>query len=227
VPLLLALLGAPAKALAQQTIINLPSADQTKPGHFFFLHESAFNSWNGDTPNFYTSTNFLTYGVTKRFELATTLYNVGSPTPANQALGVGWKTAQPLGGGARQLTVTAGQMAIVNLAGGGFGLWNYAHLSGRLPGLGTRVAAGISAGPEQLFGEDTVHPIASIEQPLTGKLALVAEWFGGEHAYGDLVPGLVWHDHGFVVIVGYKLSNAPGTATDGLILEVGTTFKLF
>jgi hypothetical protein len=232
--------GLPRAANAQQTIINVPSVDQTKKGRFFYLHESQLRDWGGN--RYWQTTNFFTYGVTERFELALTAYNIGTPVKANQAVAVGWKTAQPVLARSLpkwEIRLGAGQMLPINLRGQGVGLWSYGQASVRLPATRTRVMAGVSRGPNQLFGRDTTHAIASVEQPLdalgraiggpvgdvVGHTAIVAEWFSGRHEFGDFVPGLNWHDdNGWVVILGYKFSNAPGRADDGIILEIGKTF---
>ncbi|MBU6166868.1 MAG: hypothetical protein KGQ52_12190 [Alphaproteobacteria bacterium] len=235
---LLAVLCAPAAA--QQTIINVPSIEQTKHGKFFFLHESQLRDWDGN--RYWQTTNFFTYGVTDRFELALTTYNLGTPAKPNQAVAPGWKTAQPVLAKSLpkwELKLGAGQMLPFNLRDGRVGLWSYGQASARLPGLGTRLMGGISHGPANLFGRNTTHAIASIEQPLTGlgravggpvgavlaDTALVAEWFSGTHEFGDFVPGVNWHNKaGWVVILGYKFSNKPGRRDDGMIIEIGKTF---
>ena len=229
-----------AAAHAQQTIINVPSVEQTKEGRFFYLHESQVRAW--DHNDYWLTTNFFTYGLTKRFEVALTTYNIGTPTKANQAIGLGWKTAQPLWENSLpqwEIKLGAGQMMPINLRGKGVGLWSYGQASFRLPTVGTRLMGGISNGPDELFGKNTTHFIGSVEQPLTGlgqaiggglgkiigETAIVAEWFAGSHEFGDFVPGVNWHDdNGWVVIFGYKFSNTPGRQNDGIIIEIGKTF---
>jgi len=213
---------------AQQTIVNLPSADQTPAGHFFFLHESQARPWDPDT--FWNATNFLTYGVTNTFELCLTTYNLeiagNAPRKPYSAVGFGYKTAQPLfhdaleqaGLSELEPKATFGQMVTVSLDGLGSGLWSYGHLSFRLPVLHTRLAAGISMGSRQIFGGEArqfiatnkINFIGSIEHPITKEFGLVAEWFAGEHEMGDLVPGFIYHNkqHEFVIILGYKISNS-------------------
>ena len=230
---------APRPARAQQTIINIPSVDQTAKGRFFYLHESQLRDW-GDS-RFWQTTNFLTYGLAERFELAVTTYNVGSPRLPTSAVAPGWKTAQPILRGrlpAWELTLGAGQMYPVSLRGRGVGVWSYAQGALRLPGVRTRLMGGVSNGPGLLFGKPTTHVITSYEQPLealgrrlggrvgdaVGHMTLLGEWWSGTHDFGDFVPGINYHTKSIVVIVGYKLSNAPGTRSDGLILEVGRTF---
>lgn len=221
----LALALAPAGAAAQQTIINVPSVDQTPRGRFFALHETQLRSW--EPKPYWVSTNFLTYGLTDRVELAATVYNVGVPSKPYQAVALGWKTAQPLFRKALprwEITVGAGQMLPVSLTGKGDGLWNYAQVAWRLPVARTRLMAGISDGTRNLFGQRTTHFIGSFEQPLAGHWNLLGEWWSGTHDFADFVPGLNYHWGTNVVIVGYKFSNIPGSTGDGLILEIGRTF---
>jgi hypothetical protein len=213
---------------AQQTIINVPSVDQTAKGRFFYLHESQIRQWDG--VDYWQTTNFLTYGLTDRFELATTVYNVGSPALPTTTVGIGWKTAQPLlrrALPALNLTVGAGQMLQQSLRGRGTGVWSYAQFAGVIPTTKTRLMLGVSDGPANLFGKHTTHAIASYEQPLDRwipNVSLLGEWWSGTHDFGDFVPGINYHTKRMVVILGYKISNAPGSRTDGLILEIGRTF---
>lgn len=213
---------------AQQTLINVPSVDQTPKGRFFALNESQIRAWGGD--RYYQSTNFLTYGLTDRFELATTLYNVGSPALPTTTLGVGWKTAHPVLRGAApalNLTVGAGQMLQSSLRGRGLGVWSYGQISNVMPTTKTRLMVGASRGPANLFGKNTLHFISSIEQPIDRLIPhtnLVAEWWSGTHEFGDLVPGLNFHSKSLVVILGYKISNKRGSSSDGVVLEFGRTF---
>ena len=68
---------------AQQTIVNVPSDNVTPRGQHFYLHESQL-LWNRGRGG-YNTTNFYTYGLTDRTELAVTQYNVdsaGSPDAA-------------------------------------------------------------------------------------------------------------------------------------------------
>ncbi|MCU0648600.1 MAG: hypothetical protein MUF00_11430 [Gemmatimonadaceae bacterium] len=213
---------------AQQTIINVPSVDQTTKGKFFALHESQIRAWDG--VDYYQTTNFLTYGLTDRFELATTVYNVGSPALPISTVGLGWKTAQPILRGALprwDVTVGAGQMLQLSMRGRGTGIWSYGQVAATVPASRTRVMVGVSDGPANLFGKHTTHLIASYEQPIDRiipHVSLLGEWWAGTHEFGDFVPGINYHTKSWVVILGYKISNKPGSRTDGVILEFGKTF---
>jgi len=210
---------------AQQTIINVPSLDQTPRGTNFILHESQVRAWDG-TRYWYT-TNFYTRGLTDRLEFAVTAYNLGSPASRYAAGSVGYKAAWPLrlralAGWRPQVGV--GQMLHLSTRGRGAGVWSYAQGAVTIPGLGTRIMAGASQGTPQVFGERSVHFIGSYEHPVTKHVALLGEWWSGRHEFGDFVPGLNVHWDRWVLIGGYKVSNKPGRATDGLILELGLKF---
>lgn len=230
-----------APARAQQTIINAPSVDQTPEGRVFALHETQWRDWGGES--FWQTTHFLTYGVTARVEAALTVYNVGTPLKRYAAVGLGWKTAQPLDflpAAARRWSpvLGAGQMVPLSLRGRGAGLWSYAQGSVRVPRLQTRLTAGVSNGPANLFGTHTTHLVTSYEQPLHAlghrlggrvghvveHMALLGEWWSGRHEFAEFVPGVNYHHKALVLILGYKLGNAPGTRGDGVIVEVGRTF---
>jgi hypothetical protein len=212
---------------SQQTIINMPSVDQTERGRVFALHESQARNWDG--ASFWYTTNFVTYGVTDNFEAAVTVYNAGSPTAPNTVVGTGWKGRRallPAQQWARTAEVHAfaGQMVLTSVRGKGVGLWNYAALSARAPLARTRFVAGVSNGSRQLFKKQTTHAIVSLEQPLPAHLTFVTEWWSGTHDFADLVPGVTWHSGRWIVVAAYKLSNVPGTRTDGVILELGRKF---
>jgi hypothetical protein len=222
---------------AQQTIINLPSADQTKPGHLFILHETQVRPWEPE--GYWRSTNFITYGITDWLELCTTFYNIdllGRNKPYTAA-GFGYKMAHQLfREQAEDLEVkwTWGQMITTSFDGLGTGLWTYTHASMRLPVLHTRIAAGVSMGSRQVFGgvsesfisSEHINFIGSIEHPITKEFGFVMEWFAGNHEMGDLVPGVIYHDKKseIVMILGYKIGNYGGGITNGIIFEIGKTF---
>jgi hypothetical protein len=207
---------------AQQAIINLPSADITPQGRHFVMHESAlkYRSPNDD----WATTHFYTYGLGRRTEFTTTVYNLERPAMRNLSVGMGLKTAQPLLGarGARhELLVTAGHILPVSLQGAGVGHYTYGHLSGRLPRLQTRVSVGGGYGTRQVFDRNVAVGLFGIEQPLGHHLQFVTEWISGDHAKGFVIPGLLYHRSDWIVVAGYKLPNTRRTIGRGLIFEVG------
>lgn len=197
------------------------------------MHETQARAW-GPKP-FWNTTHFFTYGLADEVELAVTLFNVGVPVLADASLAVGYKGnlslpyLQEVEG-----KLTTGLMAVVSLTGQGVGAWGYALVSGRLPLLQTRLAAGVSSGPRQLFltPSDTVSVVGSIEQPVPftgGRVNLVAEWFSGDHDLANLIVGATLHPtHHLVFVLGYKVPTAASprfrVGKQAVVAEVGLFF---
>ncbi|MCU0635282.1 MAG: hypothetical protein MUE41_10450 [Gemmatimonadaceae bacterium] len=217
--------AAPIAAHAQQAIINLPSADITPQGRHFLMHESAlkYRSPNDD----WATTHFYTYGLGRRTEFTTTVYNLERPAMRNLSVGMGLKTAQPvLGqfGAKRELLLTAGHILPVSLQGAGVGHYTYGHLSGRLPKLNTRITAGGGYGTRQVFDRNVAVGLFGVEHQLTSHLQFVTEWITGDHAKGFVIPGLLYHRSDWILVAGYKFPNTQRTIGRGLIFEVGRFF---
>jgi hypothetical protein len=210
-------------ALAQQTIINLPSADLTPKGQHFLMHESQLLP--AYPREFWGSTNFYTFGLSDQTELAVTTYNFNSYGSENGSVGVGFKRVQPLFRRRLrrlELKQTVGAMVPVSMTGRGVGAFGYTHTSFRLPRLKTRLTAGIAAATRQTFDEDMVSFIAGLEQPLSRHLIFNVEWFSGtQHAAANLIPGFTYHRKGWILVGGIKIPNDMEPEKFGLVFEIG------
>lgn len=219
----------PKGAFAQQTIFNVPSADVTEKGHVFLQEEAQTTPWNTDTA--LVNTTYGAYGIGHNTELDTTLFNVGSPATQNISLGVGFKSAIPIPGlkekfPEREFKLTIGSEMLLGLEGNGVGNWTYAHLSGRVPKLNTRLTAGISYGGRQVFAQNTVSFIGGVEQPVTKKLTLIADWFSGtEHFAGYLISGFSYaFPKNVTLYAGFQSPNSPRVGTPGFVIELAKIF---
>lgn len=215
---------------AQQTVYNVPSADVTPEGAIFLQHESQFRGWNPDA--FWLGTHYTALGVGHNTELDATLFNVGAPDTHNIALGLGFKSAMPIvllkdKFPEREIKLTVGSEVLVSLQGNGVGNWSYAHLSGRLPITKTRITSGISAGTKQLFGRNAVSFIGAIEQPVTEKFNLIADWYSGKENYaGFLIVGFSYKlPKNSAVYVGYQLPNDEANGKSGFVIEVSKIIR--
>jgi hypothetical protein len=225
VAVLAVVLGGPA--FAQQAIVSMPSADTTPDGEVFVMHESQARPW-GPGP-YWNSTHFLTFGVGNGFELCATLFNIEAPVTDRPLVALGFKMFRPILKETlptTELGVTFGMKAMISLVGQGVGHWIYSHLSGRLPVLRTRIAAGLSHATQQLFKVDKLVFIGSIEQPLfTEKFNVVAEWFSGEHDLGNFIAGFTFHpNHTWIFVAGFKIpTSGPeyGLNKHAFVFEVG------
>ncbi len=213
----------PPAAFGQQAIVNMPSADITPKGQGFVMHETQWRPWNEGS--YWYGTNFFTYGVGKNTELAVTTYNAGSPTVRNQNVGLGFKSAIPLGGGNAEKKLTVGSMALVNYKGMGVGNFTYSHYSFRLPKAKTRLTMGGWFGTEQLFKKNTGNFLGGVEHPINKKFILLTEWFAGTHDLGFVIPGVLYHPTPRqIIVVAYKFANDPRNGRNGLVLEYGFFF---
>jgi hypothetical protein len=226
---LLALISlvASGEALAQQTIINVPSDDLTPRGRHFFLHESAILPRQAG--RVFGTTNFYTYGLTPRTELAATVYGIDNGGSREVTLGLGFKSvfeipeeyAPDLGA-----KLTFGHMTPFSLRPSkqAVGFFTYGHLSFDVPRTDLRLLAGVAGGSRNLLGEDAASVIAGAEYPITDHLAFTGEWFSGNHNFSALIPGLTYHRGDWIAVAGYKLSNDFDPDKAGVVLEVGRFF---
>jgi hypothetical protein len=213
-------------AQAQQTIFNVPSADITDKGSVYLEHESQFRTW--EPGRYWFGTDYFAVGLGYNTEVDVTLYNTSVPASGNVSAGVGFRSAFPLSAKTQksaELKWTVGSQALISFEGRGAGYWAYSHLSGRLPKLNTRLTSGISAGTRQLFGENTVHFIGGVEQPLTKTLGLMADWYSGNHSAGYLTAGgSVSFHKGFTLFAGCQRPNTERVGRAGITLELAKIF---
>lgn len=217
------------RVFAQQTIFNVPSADVTEKGHIFLQEEGQFRSWNPDA--FFVSTSYSALGVGHNTELDATLFNVGAPATQSITLGVGFKSAIPIPGlkekfPEREFKIILGDEVLIGLENNSVGNWAYAELSGKVPKLNTRLTGGISYGTRQVFGIDNVSFVAGVEQPITKKLALQADWFSGaEHFAGFLIVGFNYKlPKNTTLYAGYQIPNTPQNGVSGFCIELAKIF---
>jgi hypothetical protein len=218
--LLLGVLTVPP-ALAQQTIFNVPSADTTPLGEVFLQHESQFRPWP-DT--FSNQTEYLAVGLSPHTELDLTLFNLNTPKTTHLTLVVGVKTRLILHP-KNSLQLTVGQLLPISLQGRGVGNWSYAHLSGRVPKLNTRLTAGVNTGTRQIFDRTVVCFIGGIEHPLTERITLLADWYSGNHALGLLIAGVsVALPKNTGLYLGFQVPNHRPSAQEGFVVELSKRF---
>lgn len=212
---------------AQQTIYNVPSADVTEKNQVFLEHESQFRAWAPG--RYWYGTHYFSYGAGHYTELDASLYNLSSPASGNLTLGAGFKTTLPLlpkKFPRREIKLTGGTQVLVSLQGKGVGNWSYGHLSVRVPRLNTRLTAGVSAGTSHLFGRSSVHFIGGLEQPVTKRITLLADWYSGKHSIGFLTSGFsVAMPRQTTLFVGYQVPNNRKVAGgQGFTIEVAKFF---
>lgn len=220
---LLARAAQPAPAAAQSLLVGIPSADVTERGRVGLTHES--QALVVRRPFAWNSFSFVTYGVAEHVEASLSLTGLSQPAYGDLVLGVGFKWVVPVlpsRASRWELRATVGASALFSLDRAAVGGWGYAHASARIPGIRTRLTAGVSYGDALLFGPGAppVSFIGGVEQPITGWLSLVADWYSGTHALGALIPAVQFNVAPWTFIVGYKRDNDRTAPRDGIIAEV-------
>lgn len=223
IPIILAMY--PFAGFGQSLIVGIPSPDTTPKHSFMLTHESQFARKEPDNSLGWNSFSFVTYGLDDSTELSLSLNNLSAPKMSNLSLGPGIKKVFPLfreSAPKSEFKWTVGTTLPLSLQGQGVvGNWSYSTLSTRLPKTRTRFTAGISGGTQQLFGRDTIHAIVGVEQPLTKRLSLVADWYSGTHDLGAIIPALQinfsQHD---ALIIGAKIPNNRRVGDPGIIIEL-------
>lgn len=217
------------KVDAMQTIFNVPSADVTEKGHVFVQEEFQTTPWSTDDALF--STTYSAVGIGHNTEIDATLFNVGSPATQNISMGVGFKSAIPIPGlkekfPEREFKLTVGSDVLLGLEGNGVGNWSYAHLSGRVPKVNTRLTAGVSYGGRQVFGQNSLSFIAGVEQPITKKLSVIGDWYSGsEHWAGYLIVGTSYAlPKNTTLYTGYQIPNGPNVGSAGFVVQLAKIF---
>jgi len=211
-------------ALAQQTIINVPSDALTPKGSHFVLHESQFSPRSKKAT--YTTTNFYTYGLTDNTELAATLYSVDNFGSELGALGLGWKsTYEVFQEEMPELKVkwTSGFMLPISVekTHDQVGWFPYSHVTFAIPDTEFRLLMGAAAGSNNLFGEQAASALAGVEYPITEHWSFTGEWFSGNHNLSGLIPGFTYHNKDRMFVIGYKLPNNFDPRENALVVEGG------
>lgn len=207
----LPLLLLPIPALAQQTIFDVPSADVSGKKEWFYQHQTVIRAWGGDRR--WIQTNAFGAGVGHSLELDATWFNLD--VRSRESVGsAGFKWSPRLNSeeSAVPLHFVAGDMVEFRSGQPRSGNWTYAMLSAELPRSHTHLTGGVSSGTRVLFGERTTGALAGVEQHLSERFMLQADWFSGKHDLAYLIPGAVYRvSRHWMVSLGYQIPN-PGAA---------------
>ncbi|MCX6605551.1 MAG: hypothetical protein NTV52_18415 [Acidobacteria bacterium] len=206
--------------------MGIPSSDVAPKGEFALAHESQGNVF--ESGGYWNSFTFATYGLGKGWELASSLYGLSRPTSPELALGMGFKKRYLVRGEwakRHEVTVAGGAMVPVSFRGNGVGLWAYGLASVRVPRTRTRLTAGPSWGTRQIFGRTVTKAMVGVEQPLTKKVSLVADWFTGTHDLAAAIFGVSYQPRpDLLIITGWKAANNAGSGKPAMMLEVAYIF---
>lgn len=229
---------------AQSLIAGIPSADVVHEGELELTHESQINFWSANPKqNKWASFNFICYGLGNGVELTTSVVNFATKDMNNLAVGTGFKKVHQFFKKDSVLSkwetkLTFGQNIFFSLQRPEVGGWVYSHASLRLPHLKTRLTGGASYGSPIFFdvawkmengvltrsNEAIFCALAGIEQPITKKFSLIADWYSGRHGIAALIVATQFNLSHHVLIIGYKEDNTTPIEQGAIILEAMIRF---
>jgi hypothetical protein len=204
-------------AAAQSTIFNIPTTDTVAPKKGYFEFDYLKQAPTPDSPaaNWQIFTPRIVVGVGPMVEVgvnfANTKYSEGGGTYSQIQPNIKLKFYNNDDKG---VAAAAGVIYYTNAnhrdtsADNDFGLV-YAEVSKKVKSgnFGPRFHAGIY-GTVSYFDDNTAGAILGYEQPLSGKVSFVADWFSGKNFWGYFTPGIsVTLPHSGLLNIGYALGN--------------------
>lgn len=215
------LLFCPVALWGQQTIFDVPSADVSGKGEWFYQHQTVARSWGQD--RHWLQTNAIGFGLGRSFEIDGTWFNLNPKAPgeSNGSLGFKWSPRLNAEEAKVPLRLVAGEMIQVRGTAPHPGNWAYLMLSAELPHSKTHLTGGVTSGTSVLFGEKTTGVLAGIEQHLTNHWMLQMDWFSGKHDLAYLIPGVVYRatPH-WMISLGYQIPNRNSTGYGAIVFEL-------
>lgn len=215
-------------ALAQSTIFNIPSTDVVAKKKTYFEFDFISHLESDKNGGFQTYVPRVVVGLGHGVEAGVNVAATSSIAPTTVFLqpNLKWQFyANEKAGTA----VTMGAIAYTPLKDrklyDTFGLF-YGNASKKVSGkYGPRLTvggyglAGLSA-----TGIDKGGAMVGYEQPLSGKVSFVADWFSGNNGFGYATPGFSFAlPKNSLLNVGYSVGNY-GKKNNGLFLYYGITF---
>lgn len=213
---------------AQSTIFNIPSTDVLREKSIYFEGDfiSHFDSYRNG--GFQTYGYRMVYGIKRKFEVGANVFVTKTKNKIARELqpNVKWKNFENEKYG---LAVSTGAIFFIPLnkpAGNRtYGMFysNASKIVKKARGL--RLTGGIYTvvGAKRDFGTKT-GAIVGVEQPLFGKLTLVADWYSGKNRLGYSAAGF---SHPITkrqfLFVGYNFGNV-GRGNNAFSAFYGYTF---
>lgn len=220
------LCGVFSAAQAQQTIFNVPTTDVLDKGKVYFeLDISA----KPNEPRFSSFVPRIVVGTGGRVEVGLNL--TGNIQPGADATtlvpAVKWKVYD---GGDNGWAIAIGTHLFIPVRNKSYDLGNHSYVMVQKT-FTTKTRVGFGGG---VFTKDVVAPNANrgtgmftIEQPVTSRFGLQADWYTGKHAAGYFTPGGYFKvTKKMTGYAGYSIGNA--NVTDGnhfLYFEMGYNFN--
>jgi len=214
-------------AFAQSTIFNIPTTDAVAPKKVYFEFDFLSHLESHDNGGFQTYVPRVVVGVGKGVEVGLNVASTHSaaPTIVYAQPNIKWRFyANEEGGTAMSGGVIAFTPLKDRSVNDSFGFF-YGNASKKFKGaygprftVGGYGIAGLSADV------DKGGAMVGYEQPVSGKVSFVTDWFSGRNGFGYVTPGFSFAlPKGQLVNVGYSIGNY-GRKNNSLFVYYGVTF---
>lgn len=225
----MAIFAASTLAYSQQSIFNVPNADVLDRGKIYLEVDAAFKIDERD--NFGRFTSFvprIVAGVGKNVEIGLNLTGNVQPGADTSTIvpSVKWKAFESKN---KDVAVIAGSNIYIPFRNRGYdiGTWSYVAIAKVLNK--TRLTAGGYVASKNVFAAHAVRAGGQfgIEQTISSRVSIAADWITGKHSAGYFTPGVVYKPHPKVTTYwSYSIGN--GQASRGnhyFLLEIGYNFN--
>ena len=224
------LLGSAGSAIAQQTIFNVPTADILDRGKVYFELDMSFKP--NDQRALRKFSSFiprLVFGTGHNVEIGLNLNGNIQPGVDSTTVvpAVKWRFYQNK---KKDLALFAGNNIYIPVRNRPYriGSYSYAAISKTISGK-TRLTAGGYLASKNVFAPNAVRSGGQfgLEQTVTAKLNINADWFTGKHAYGYFTTGAAYRlTKKFITVGSYSFGNANlSKGNHYLYLQVGYNFN--
>ncbi len=214
-------------AFAQSTIFNIPTTDAVARKKVYFEFDFLSHLEGHDNGGFQTYLPRVVVGVGKGVEVG---LNVGTthfvaPTVVYAQPNIKWRFYANDDNG---VATSVGAIAYTPLRNRDdndtFGLF-YSNVSKKFKGTyGPRLTVGVYGLGGVDADVDKGGAIVGYEQPLSGKVSFVADWFSGKNAFGYVTPGFSFTlPKSQLVNIGYSFGNS-GRKNHAFFIYYGVTF---
>jgi hypothetical protein len=228
--ILTAVLMAPLELHAQQTVFNVPTTDVLDKGKVYFeLDISAKPNDSAALNRFSSFVPRLVVGVGYKVEVGLNIFGNVQPGIDSTTIlpAVKWKVYD---GGDNGWAIALGDNVLIPVRNKSYDVGTYAYsMVQKTVNKSTRVGFGA-----YLYSKNVVAPNAnrgggqfSLEQPVTKKLNINADWFTGKHANGYFTTGTAYKLSGKLTgLASYSIGNTNALKGNHfLYFELGCNFN--
>ena len=210
---------------AQQTIFNIPSTDVLARGKVYAELDASFKLVSQTAQRKFSSfVPRVVIGIGGRFEAGLNL--TGNIQPGRDTTTIvptiKWKALE---NNKKSFALIAGSNFYLPLRKATYRFGTFTYLAASETINKTRVTLGGFAASKNVFAPNAVRggTLAGIEQTLSQKIIVAADWISGRHTNGYFTPGLIYKPHPRVAAYfTYSIGNSNAVKGNHFLLfEIG------